>query len=104
MTEWQETAKQYLDMYQSCKTECDQLRQALEEAKQRVHDVSKSWEIKWYRETTDLRQALEAVEWVQFTSSYGNYSTMMEICLWCGRHKEYGHTPDCQRQLALGGE
>jgi len=32
MTEWQETAKQYLDMYQSCKTECDQLRQALEEA------------------------------------------------------------------------
>jgi len=55
-------------------------------------------------EIANLRQALEAVEWVQFTSSYGNYSTMMEICLWCGRHKEYGHTPDCQRQLALGGE
>ena len=77
MTEWQETAKQYLDMYQSCKTECDQLRQALEE-----------------------------VEWVdrEVDAIYPEPATWKQ-CPWCEWWFDDGHAPDCQRQLALkGGE
>lgn len=44
----------------------------------------------------ELLAALEEVEWVRRLYNCGAY------CPWCEGEEREGHTPDCQRQLALG--
>jgi len=44
-----------------------------------------------------LRAAVEAVEYVPIATRVG-----VDLCAWCGQHRDFGHAADCQRQRALG--
>jgi len=50
-----------------------------------------------YKESQrQMREALEAVEWVPTAIPSEHY------CPWCREYQVYGHNPECQRQAALG--
>lgn len=52
-------------------------------------------------EIAALRAALEAVEFANISYT-PEYDIATRRCLWCKKTLEADHSPDCQRQAALG--
>ena len=54
-------------------------------------------------EVARLREALEAVEWVEgaYAGSMTGYKYFGEQCPWCGQRSAHGHRSDCLREAAL---